>query len=72
MTRRTVMLFQMAWPDQVRILKDGVDGGDGFNIEAWLLNEDGDPHMLLFHGGPFSSEDELDKTIKELLAIKAT
>ena len=38
MTRRTVMLFQMAWPDRVRILRHGIDGGDGFNIEVWLLN----------------------------------
>jgi hypothetical protein len=69
MTRRAVLLFQMAWPEQIQTIKHYVDG-NSFNIEAWLLNEDGTPHMLLFDGGPFKSDEQLDGTIKRLLEYK--
>ena len=68
MTRYTVFLFQSAYPDQIRIEKSKVEGG--IHIECWLLNEDKEPHMLLFDGGPFPTEEKINDTIQELLAIQ--
>ena len=68
MTRYTLMLFQMAYPEQIKINKSKVKGG--IHIECWLLNEDKEPHMLLFDGGPFQNELAIDNTIDKLLKIK--
>lgn len=46
MTRYTLMLFQMAYPEQIKIDKSKVEGG--IHIACWLLNEDKKTHMLLF------------------------
>ena len=68
MTRYTLMLFQSAYPEQIRIEK--AKGEDGIRIECWLLNEDKEPHMLLFDGGPFPTEAKIDETIQSLLAVQ--
>jgi len=68
MTRYTVMLFQDAYPDQIRIEKYQKD--DTINIECWLLNEDYEPHMLLFDGGGFKNDEQIDTLIEKILEIK--
>lgn len=68
MTRYTLMLFQMAYPEQVKINKSKVKGG--IQIECWLLNEDKEPHMLLFDGGPFPTEERVNDTIQKLLTVQ--
>ncbi|MBP5425105.1 MAG: hypothetical protein J6Y33_03415 [Prevotella sp.] len=68
MTIYTLMLFQSAYPEQIRI--DKGKGKDGIYIECWLLNEDKEPHMLLFDGGPFPTEAKIDETIQSLLEVK--
>ena len=40
-TRYTLMLFQMAYPEKIKINKSKVKGG--IHIECWLLNEDKEP-----------------------------
>lgn len=68
MTRYTLMLFQMAYPEQITI--DKGKAKDGIHIECWLLNEDKEPHMLLFDGGPFPTEEKIDDTIQKLLTVQ--
>lgn len=68
MTRYTLMLFQMAYPEQIKINKSKVKGG--IHIECWLLNEDKEPHMLLFDGGLFPTEERVNDTIQKLLTIQ--
>lgn len=69
MTRYTIELFQMAYPDQIRIDRHKVE--KGIHIECWLLNEDKEtPHMLLFDGGPFPDDKAVDDTIQNLLNFK--
>lgn len=68
MRRYTVFLLQQAYPDQIEILKHKQD--NGIYIECWMLNEDKEPHMMLFDGGPFPSELAIDNTIQKLLEIK--
>ena len=68
MTRYTLMLFQMAYPEQIKIEKSKVEGG--IHIECWLLNEDKEPHMLLFYGGPFPTEERVNDTIQKLLTTE--
>ena len=68
MTRYTLMLFQMAYPEQISINKSKVKGG--IHIECWLLNENKEPHMLLFDGGPFPTEEEVNDKIQKLLAVQ--
>ena len=68
MTRYTLMLFQMAYPEQIKIDKSKVEGG--IHIECWLLNEDKEPHMLLFDGGPFPTEEMVNDTIQKLLTVQ--
>lgn len=68
MTRYTLMLFQMAYPEQIKIDKSKVEGG--IRIECWLLNEDKEPHMLLFDGGPFPTEERVNDTIQKLLTVQ--
>lgn len=68
MTRYTLMLFQMAYPEQIKIDKSKVK--DGIHIECWLLNQDKEPHMLLFDGGPFPTEEKVNDTIQKLLAVQ--
>lgn len=62
------MLFQSAYPEQIKIEKG--KGEDGIYIECWLLNEDKEPHMLLFDGGPFQTEAKIDDTIQSLLEVQ--
>lgn len=68
MTRYTLMLFQMAYPEQIKIDKSKVEGG--IRIACWLLNEDKEPHMLLFDGGPFPTEEKVNDTIQKLLTVQ--
>ena len=68
MTRYTLMLFQMAYPEQIKIDKSKVNGG--IHIECWLLNEDKEPHMLLFDGGTFPTEEKVNDTIQKLLTVQ--
>ena len=68
MTRYTLMLFQMAYPEQIKIDKSKVEGG--IHIACWLLNEDKEPHMLLFDGGPFPTEERVNDTIQKLLTVQ--
>ncbi len=68
MTRYTLMLFQMAYPEQIKIDKTKVSGD--IHIECWLLNEDKEPHMLLFDGGPFPTEESVNDTIQKLLTVQ--
>ena len=68
MTRYTLVLFQLAYPEQIRI--DKGKWKDGIHIECWLLNEENKPHMLLFDGGPFPTEAKIDETIQRLLEVK--
>ena len=68
MTRYTLMLFQMAYHEQIKIDKSKVNGG--IHIECWLLNEDKEPHMLLFDGGPFPTEEKVNDTIQKLLTVQ--
>lgn len=68
MTRYTLMLFQMAYPEQINIKKSKVKGG--IHIECWLLNEDKEPHMLLFDGGPFPTEERVNDAIQKLLTVQ--
>ena len=65
MTRYTLMLFQQAYPEQIDIQKFKKD--DKISIACYLLNEDKTPHMLLFSGGNFANEDEINATIQSLL-----
>ena len=67
-TRYTLMLFQMAYPEKIKINKSKVKGG--IHIECWLLNEDKEPHMLLFDGGPFPTEEMANDTIQKLLTVQ--
>lgn len=68
MTRYTLMLFQSAYPKQIRIDRHKAD--KGIKIECWLLNEDKTPHMLLFDGGNFKDDKAVDDTIQKLLDTK--
>lgn len=68
MTRYTLMLFQMAYPEQIKIDKIKVKGG--IHIECWLLNKDKEPHTLLFDGGPFPTEEKVNDTIQKLLTVQ--
>ena len=68
MTRYTLMLFQMAYPEQIKIDKSKANGG--IHVECWLLNEDKEPHMLLFDGGPFPTEERVNDTIQKLLTVQ--
>jgi len=68
MTRYTLMLFQMAYPEQIKINKSKAKGV--IYIECWLLNEDKEPHMLLFDGGSFPTEERVNDTIQKLLAVQ--
>jgi len=52
----------------VKIDKSKVEGG--IHIECWLLNEDKEPHMLLFDGGPFPTEEKVNDTIQKLLTVQ--
>ena len=58
----------MAYPEQIKIDKSKVE--DGIRIACWLLNEDKEPHMLLFDGGPFPTEESVNYTIQKLLTIQ--
>lgn len=68
MTRYTLMLFQSAYPDQIKI--DKIKVKEGINIECWLLNEDKEPHMLLFDGGTFPTEEKINEMVQKLLAVQ--
>lgn len=68
MSRYTIFLLQQAYPDQIEILKYKRD--QGIYIECFLLDEDKNPHMMLFDGGPFPNELAVDNTIDKLLKIK--
>lgn len=68
MTRYTVMLFQAAYPEQISIEKFKKE--KGIYIECWLLNEDKERHMLLFDGGAFENEQEVNDMVNSLLSIK--
>lgn len=68
MTRYTVMLFQDAYPEQIRIERYKKD--NNIYIECWLLNEDYEPHMILFDGGPFKTDEQIDTLIEKILEIK--
>jgi hypothetical protein len=65
MTRYTLYLLQEAYPEQIKIEKFNKE--DGIYIECWMLNMDYEKHMLLFEGGPFKSDEQIDKTIQDLL-----
>ena len=58
----------MAYPEQVKFYKSKEK--DGIHIECWLLNEDKEPHMLLFDGGPFPTEEKVNDKIQELLVVQ--
>lgn len=68
MSRYTIFLLQQAYPDQIEILKH--KRNQGIYIECFLLDEDKNPHMMLFDGGPFPNELAVDNTIDKLLKIK--
>lgn len=68
MTVHTLMLFQLAYPEQTSI--ERYKGKDGIYIECLLLNEDKTPHMTLFDGGPFSNDKAVDDIIQKLLDYK--
>lgn len=68
MTRYTLMMFQMAYPEHIRIERH--KGTDGIFIECLLLNEDKTPHMTLFDGGPFPNDKAIDDTVQKLLDYK--
>lgn len=70
MTRYTVMCFQGNYPDKIRI--ERIREGKGIYIYCYLLNDDGDIHTTLFDGGPFESDERIDKLVEELLAIDVT
>lgn len=70
MTRYAIMLFQEAYPEQIYIAKEKIEGTKEKVCAAfWLLNEDKSPHMLLFDG-IFQNEKEIDETIEHILNIK--
>ena len=66
MTRYTVMCFQGNYPDNIKI--ERIKGKDGIYVFCYLLH-DGEIHTTLFDGGPFESDEKIDKLIEELLAI---
>lgn len=68
MTRLTVMLFQDAYPEQIQLEK--VPEENGIHLYCYLLNEDKSIHRLLFDGGGFKDESEIEKTINEIMNIK--
>ena len=66
MTRYTLMLFQQAYnTEQIYIQKFNKD--NKISIACYLLNEDKTPHMLLFSGGNFENDDDINSTIQSLL-----
>jgi hypothetical protein len=69
MTRLTVMILQENYPENIKIFKENTD--KGIYIDCWLL-KDGEPHYSLFDGGPFKSEEQIDKLIQELLEYDLT
>lgn len=72
MTRYTVMLFQEAYPEQIRIDRHKNEKTGKINIECYLLNEDKTPHMLLFDGGNFPDNEAVDKLVQKILEIELT
>lgn len=66
MTRYTVMLFQEAYPEQIKFEKQKTD--NGLYIECWLLNKNKEPHTILF-SGRISNESKIDNICQELLNI---
>ena len=68
MTVRTLILFQLAYPEQTSI--ERYKGKDGIYIECLLLNEDKTPHMTLFDEGSFPNDKLVDDTIQKLLDYK--
>lgn len=65
MTRYTLLLLQESYPDQIKIEKFKKD--DSIYIECWMLDMNYDPHMMLFEGGPFKNDEQINNTIKKLL-----
>lgn len=66
MTRYTVMLFQEAYPEQIRFEKAKVE--NGIYIQCWLLNKDKEPHSILF-SGRVADESKIEKVCQEILSI---
>lgn len=63
------MLFQEAYPDQIRFEKEKDE--NGVYIECWLLNEDKEPHTILF-SGRVANESKIEELCQELLSIDLT
>ena len=69
MTRYTLLLFQEAYPEQIKI--DRIYKEDGsINIYCYLLNENKDIHMTLFDAGGFKNDEEIDNLINKLLSLE--
>jgi len=66
MTRYTVMLFQEAYPEQIRFEKAKVE--NGIYIQCWLLNKDKEPHCILF-SGRVADESKIEEVCQEILSI---
>jgi len=67
MTTLTILTFQNAYPDFIRFEKEQTK--DGLLVECWLLNEDKEPHTILF-SGKLKNESEIETLCNQIMEIE--